>query len=719
MNKISIQYDENRFSKIQNDLILAAFDYAQKAHEGQKRKSGDDYIVHPMAVAQTVAAWGLDHEAIMAALLHDVVEDTDITNTEITKLFGATVAELVDGLTKLAAIESLPSPDASSARLEISNENLRKLLLASGRDFRVILIKLADRLHNLRTLEYLKPDQRVRIARESLEIFAPVADRLGMGELKSELEDLSFRYWKPEEYLRIKAMVAATAGKSDRYLARFKRAIKDNLTVNNITPISIEGRHKNLYSIYKKLAKTGGDIDKIYDLFALRIILNDVSDCYKALGAIHQEYKPLIYRIKDYIAVPKPNGYQSLHTTVFGLDGYISEIQIRTLKMHDEAEHGVAAHFYYDASKSSDNYVQRSGAKSLPDHMKWVNELTALSASSTGQEFADTARLELFHDRIFVFSPRGDLYDLAEGATPVDFAFAIHSDIGLKTMGAKVNGRLVTLDTKLENRDVVEILTKREPGPNRDWLNFVQTPHARNRIKAWFRLASRDANVATGRTLLEAELKTWGLKRLEDVPVRQLNDTLEDLNLHAAEDMLAAIGEGNISVNQALRRLIPDAGKPTAVPVVRRVEPTGHVIVGDGTISGFVMAPCCSPVFPQPIVGYITRGKGVTVHTLKCLNLPTDAERYVACTWETLDEVAERLVCRIQINAFNRIGLLSDITGILSRRRINIGSIRSEDQPEGLESEVSVVVEVADLFVLAGLIRELERLSGVLAVNRV
>jgi guanosine-3',5'-bis(diphosphate) 3'-pyrophosphohydrolase len=425
MNKLVIQYDDKRYSADENRAIREAYEYAFKAHEGQIRKSGKPYITHPVAVAETVALWGMDYEAIVAALLHDVAEDTETTVAEIETIFGSTVAILVDGLTKLAKIEALPSPEATSARLELSNENLRKLLLASSRDFRVIIIKLADRLHNLRTLNYLKPEKQKRVARESLEIFAPIADRLGMGQVKSEIEDLSFRYWQPEEYERIKALVATTEVQSDKYLLRFKRAIRENLTRHEINPVSIEGRHKHIYSIYKKLVKTDGDIEKIYDLIALRIIVNSISDCYKTLGAIHQEYKPLIYRIKDYIAVPKPNGYQSLHTTVFGLDGHITEIQIRTVKMHDEAEHGVAAHFYYDAQKSTRAYARGDIVKDLPEHMKWVNDISILSNGENTQEFADVAKQELFGDRIFVFSPKGDLYELPEGSTTVDFAFAI------------------------------------------------------------------------------------------------------------------------------------------------------------------------------------------------------------------------------------------------------------------------------------------------------
>ncbi len=719
MSNYSVQYNESGFTEAQNELIHRALSYATKAHQGQMRKSGKPYITHPIAVAETVAEWGLDAITIAAAILHDVVEDTEITTAELAGIFGDDVAALVDGVTKLAQIEAMAGPEEDSLRLEASNENLRKLLLATAKDYRVILIKLADRLHNLRTLGYLKPEQRLRIARESLDVFAPLADRLGMGQLKCEIEDLSFKYSKPDEYAELSQEVAAVVKKSTRYLAKLKRVITEYLVASGITVESIEGRHKHLYSIYKKQVKVGGDLDKIYDLIAIRLIVPTVADCYQAMGVIHQHYKPLIYRIKDYIAVPKPNGYQSLHTTVFALDGHITEIQIRTPQMHEEAERGLAAHFYYDSQKGSEAYASGGGTAARPDRLSWVGQLADLQASvGTGSEFVENARLELFADRIFVYSPRGDLYELPEGSTPVDFAFAIHTDVGLRTMGAKVNGKMTTLDDQLENRDVVEILTRREAAPNRDWLGFVQTSGAKSRIRAWFRAASRDSNIASGKASLEQELKALGAKRLDDMPVSQLAAALDALNLHAVDDLLAAIGEGSIGVNQAIRRLLPDAARPASMPVVRRVETTGRVIAGTGPVLPYSLAPCCQPIFPEPIVGYITRGSGVTVHGVECSNLPTDRERFVACRWETLTETPERLVCQLRIKAFNRIGLISDITGVISRRRLNIGSMVTTDSEDGGESQITFVVEVPDLFVLSALMKQLGRLPAVTAVQR-
>ncbi|GAC1372895.1 MAG: bifunctional (p)ppGpp synthetase/guanosine-3',5'-bis(diphosphate) 3'-pyrophosphohydrolase [Candidatus Saccharimonadales bacterium] len=717
MNKLSIQYVEARYSQGENDTIARALEFAVRAHGEQKRVSGEPYVIHPIAVAQIAADWGMDAEAVTAALLHDVVEDTDVTTEVLIREFGEKVAELVEGLTKLK-LSASPRPAADSARVDLNNENLRKLLLATTKDFRVILIKLADRLHNMRTLGALSVDKRVRIARESLEVFAPLADRLGMGQLKGELEDLGFQYWKPVEFADLKRQVEEVSEGASKYLARLKRAITKNMKAAGVEVIQIEARRKHYYSIYKKLVKTGGDVEKIYDLVAVRLIVPDVAACYQALGVIHQHYKPLIYRIKDYIAVPKPNGYQSLHTTVFGEEGRISEIQIRTPQMHEEAEYGLAAHFYYNAHKSTAGYVGRKGAPTVPNNLKWVTELTQLQQGTPGgQDFADVARLELFADRIYIFSPKGDLYELPEGATPLDFAFAIHSNVGLRALGARINGRLLPLDTRLENRDVVEIVTRREPAPSRDWLNIVTTSHAKNRIRAYFRAASRDANVASGKAALESELQTWGIKRLDDIPKRTMSDALDALHLRAQEDLFAAIGEGGLTLHQAVRRLVPEAPKPKNAAVVKKQEPTGRILI-EGEKLPHTLAMCCNPVYPQPLLGYVTRGKGITVHALACRNIPTDVERYAACRWET-GEDAELMLCRLEVVAGNRIGLISDIAGEVARENLNIRNILSENDPKTQLSHVQFQVEVPDLFVLSKLRHGLSRINGVERVRRI
>jgi guanosine-3',5'-bis(diphosphate) 3'-pyrophosphohydrolase len=718
MNKLSIQYEHRNFTDEANAAIDRALEFARTAHGDQQRASGEPYLIHPIAVAETVAEWRLDHEAVMAALLHDVVEDTPVTLDELRDEFGSSVAEMVDGVTKLR-LSSSPRPAADSTRLGVSNENLRKLLLATTKDYRVMLIKLADRLHNLRTLGYLPAEKRAQIARESLEIYAPLADRLGMGQLKGELEDLGFRYAQPEEAAELERIVKVTAKKAERYLAVLKREISNQLAEAGVRVLQIEGRQKHFYSIYKKLVKVEGDIEKIYDLIAVRIIVPDVAACYQALGILHQHYKPLIYRIKDYIAVPKPNGYQSLHTTVFGNDGNITEIQIRTPEMHQAAEYGLAAHFFYDAMKAGSAYAKRQGTSSLPSNLRWVAELADIQKAATSrQEFVEGVRLELFADRIFVFSPKGDLYELPEGSTPVDFAFAVHSDIGLKALGAKVSGKMVPLDTRLENRDVVEIVTKREPGPSRDWLNFVATTLAKSRIKAWFRAASREANIASGRAVLEAELlQTWDIKRVEDLPKRRVADVLDALHMRGIEDLYAAVGDGSMTLNQVIRRLVPDAAKPVDAPVVKRSDPTGRVLVeGENLI--YSLAPCCNPVFPQPLIGYVTRGRGVTVHTLGCRNVPADVDRYATCRWEVSDDQAERLVCHVELQAVNRIGLLAEVTSEIAQQKINLAGMSSRHPEEG-RVVINIGMEVPDLFVLASIIRKLERLPGISGVHRV
>ena len=717
MSNKRIHLNEAVFTPEELTLIKRAQSCATSAHKGQLRKSGEPYITHPVAVAQTIADWGLDAEAIAAALLHDTVEDTDMTIEDVTAEFTDSIAGLVDGLTKLAFIEKMPQAGPESGRLESTNENLRKLLLASTEDLRVLLIKLADRRHNLQTLGFLPPAKRLSVARESLEIYAPLAYRLGMGQLKGEIEDLSFRYSLPDDYASLSKQVGVSTKNSERYIVRLRHEVGEILKAGGVEPQSIEGRQKQLYSIYKKLSKVDGDVNKLYDLIAVRIIVPDVASCYQALGLLHQQFKPLIYRIKDYIAAPKTNGYRSLHTTVFALDGNITEIQIRTPEMHEEAELGLAAHFYYDAQKGSTAYRTGSGIKAMPRAMHWVSTLNELRVAGGSQaEFVEDAKFELFSDRIFVFSPKGDLYDLPEGSTPVDFAFAIHSQVGLKTLGAKVNSKLVTLDTRLENRDVVEIMTRREPSPNRDWLAFVRTPHARNNIRAWFRAASREANVASGRIILEPELRAWNFKRIEDIPKTTSARLFDALSVKEWDDVLALVGEGSLTVGQVLRRMFPaESSRPANITVIARPAATGKVLVQDAKLP-YSLAPCCVPNYPELIIGYVTRGKGVTVHRQGCHNLPTDSDRLVACQWELDKSVKQHILCELELIGLNRVGLLRDVTSSLAKRGLNISGMTSNEYNND-ESAIRFKVEVSDLYELALVLRMLERISGVRVVN--
>lgn len=717
MNNISIQYDESRFSADERQAIAGALQYAVAAHSGQLRANGEPYVIHPVAVAEIVAGWGLDHEAVMAALLHDVVEDTCAQLKEVEGRFGPKVAQLVDGVTKLR-LSSGPRPALNSSRLAASNENLRKLLLATAQDVRVIMIKLADRLHNMRTLTYLDRERQIRIARESLDIYAPLADRLGMGQLKAELEDIGFSFAMPEQSAALSKQVHIRTKQVERYLDKVKRSVAKYLAAAGVPALKIEGRPKHMYSIYRKLAKVDGDIDKIYDLIAVRVIVPDVAACYQALGVLHQHWRPLIYRIKDYIAVPKTNGYQSLHTTVFAEEGHITEIQIRTPEMHNAAEYGLAAHFFYAQQKATDAKRAVAGVV-VPENLRWVNQLRDLQRQTAGgQEFVEGARLDLFASRIFIFSPKGDLYDLPEGATPLDFAFMVHTDIGLRALGAKVNGKMVPLDSRLDNRDVVEIVTRREAAPSRDWLGFVATTQAKSKIRGWFRANSRSSNVAIGRVAIEAELRAWGVKRLEDLPKAVVANALDGLHLKGLDDLLAAVGEGALSTMAAIRRLIPDAARPKGVQVVMRQEPTGRVVVA-GEQLPYQLAPCCRPVYPQAIVGYVTRGKGVTVHAQGCKNLPTEHERHVGCRWELEKQSAEWVLTRVEVVGANRKGLLSDVTVAITRRGLDIRNLASERIAGSIEEiQVAFSVEVPDLFALARLLRDLEKLPGVTSVRR-
>lgn len=717
MNNKLAQIYAPHISQEGHQLISAAYDFAVAAHQGQVRSSGDPFVSHPIAVAQILADWKLDATTLAAALLHDTVEDTTISLSELEKNFGAKVAELVDGVTKLRAIDAAPT---DSLRHEVSNENIRKLLLAMTKDIRVIIIKLADRLHNLQTLKYLPADRQRRIAEESLEIYAPLADRLGMGVVKSEIEDLSFRYYLPEAYREVASQVSHQIGKTQRYMAKLKRHIKDQLAEAGLNPISIEGRQKHLFSIYKKLKKVDGDFDKIYDLVAIRIIVEDIDGCYKALGVLHQNYKPLIYRIKDYIAVPKPNGYKSLHTTVFALEGRITEFQIRTPEMHEESERGLAAHFFYDTQKGSQGY-REGKVKALPGKFHWVTQLADLTSSSlSGQEFADTLRLDLFRDRIFVFSPQGDLYDLPEGSTPVDFAFAVHTSLGLHLQGAKVNGKLVPIDTKLENRDVVTILRRKSPAPNRDWLNFVLTPHARNKIRAWFRTIGREANITSGRDMLERELRTYGYKSLEEVAKQNLEQALGQLHSDSIESLLAAIGEGSVSVAQVMRRLFPEkVTKNIKKNVVENTNKTkGALVILGAAGMPHTLAPCCNPVFPASIVGYVTRGRGITVHTRTCPNLPKEPDRMVVAYWEGREYAEDSETYHISVVAVNRLGLLRDVTSAIASMALDIESITSTNLSDGQTSQIDIQVNAVGLPVLSQVIQKIERVPSVLSVQR-
>lgn len=715
MKARSLQSLLTGYSNSDQDMIRAARTFAEVAHQDQKRKSGDPYISHPLTVAQYAAGLGMDAETVAAALLHDVVEDTSFSLDDIKNKFGESIAGLVDGVTKLGEVDYNLDENTHSTRHATSVENLRKLLLAMSKDLRVIIIKLLDRLHNLQTLQYLPLDHRVRISEESLAIFAPLADRLGMGAIKAEIEDLSFKYAKASAHELTKRLVATRKQDSLRGLDDLKQTIKIQLIEAQLSIVAIDARQKHLYSIYKKLQKTEGDITKIYDLVALRIIVPSVQDCYQALGILHMHYKPLIHRIKDYIAVPKPNGYRSLHTTVIAPDGTILEIQVRTQVMHDEAEYGLAAHALYNMHKDTKAY--RSGKQTQLAKPLWLEDLAQLS--NTKQSFGDLVedlKIDLFQDRIFVFTPHGDLYDLPEEATPIDFAFAIHTGIGLRAQGAKVNNRLVPLDKKLENRDIVEILTKKTEAPNRQWLSFVKTAQARTKIKAHFRAQSKTSNTAQGKALLEQKLKSSGVLKIESIPAAMLHDVIQSFNQRDIEGLYMAIGEGNVNVVSAVRRLIPQVHKP-ARPKAISGEITGRPVVVGASELPCTLASCCKPVPPEAITGYITRGSGITVHRLGCGNIATEQDRLLECEWEMASGKV-RNIYLLKITNHSRVGMMRDITAIIAALNINIVKSTSiENEIDQKYSQIQCLLEVGNPMLLTLALRQLRQIKDVVSAE--
>lgn len=704
--------------EIDLDLIKEAYEYAKAKHAGQKRLSGEDYISHPVEVATILADLGVDDQTIAASLLHDVLEDTPTTNADLVKKFGQKVTELVDGVTKLGTVDfsKLPEESVQETKHKQEIENLRKLFLAMAKDVRVVIIKLADRLHNMRTIEYLSEENQKRISRETLEIFAPLADRLGMGAIKSELEDLSFKYLEPKEYKKMAEIVESTKKERLHYLKKANKFIKTELEKEGIES-EIDGRVKHLFSIYNKLQKVNNDVSKIYDLLAIRIIVDSVEDCYKALGIVHKHFKPLIYRIKDYIAVPKPNGYQSLHTTVFGFEGKITEIQIRTQAMHEEAEHGVAAHWYYNESKKTNAY-RGVISKTPTDRMSWVNKIMDWQNSvSSNKEFAEALKIDLFNDRIFVFSPRGDVFDLPEGATPVDFAYEVHSQIGDRCRGAKVNDKLVQLDYKLENRDVVEVVLASKndkSGPSRGWLDFVKTSKAKQHIRSFLKKLNWDENVDAGRKLLVSELVMFGMVE-SDFSTEETRQLLREGPWKSWEEVLVSIGDGSISARQILKKII---GQQIYVKVEKPAKPAEEPTKETeaySNLSGILVryAACCKPKSGDKVKGFITRGLGITIHREDCPNLlASPPEKVINIDFE----VVEPTRFSIQIHGKNRVGFIHDITAVISEDKVNISNIRNEH--DGEMSTIYLDVSVTSTERIADLMHKIGKVEGVETVKK-
>ena len=721
------QYNHNLDTK----RLYAAFQYADSAHSGQLRKDGSPYITHPLAVAEIVAELELDTDSIIAALLHDCIEDTGATHEDIAKLFGAPVADLVEGVTKLTRVQY-------TSKEEEQMENLRKMLMAMAKDIRVILIKICDRLHNMRTMEYQSPRKQKEKALETMEIYAPIAHRLGMQRIKWELEDTSLRYLDPVGYKEIADELAARSSAHEEFLASVQKRITDRLAQEGVK-CTVYGRVKHIYSIYRKMYTQNKTMDEIFDLYAFRVIVDDVPECYNVLGVIHDLFNPVLGRFKDYISTPKPNGYQSLHTTVIGREGIPFEVQIRTWEMHHTAEYGIAAHWKYKQGMAN----AKLGTE---EAFEWVRKLLESQQDVDAEEFVRTMRVDLFADEVFVFTPRGDVINLPAGATPIDFAYNIHSAVGNAMTGCKVNGRIVTFDYQLQSGDIVEVITSKSAhGPSRDWMKICKSNEARNKIKQWFKKERREENIVTGRGMFESELKRAGIQLASITGEEVLPHLLKKVGSGSLDDLYAAIGYGGMTAQKAVNRIrdellrinrdktekataerlaaqttSPQLSTPAKlIPGAKRSE-SGIVVEGlDNCLVKF--AKCCTPVPGDPVVGFITRGFGVSVHRQDCPNAdpakrkPEEAGRWVKVAWVESDQTSYQT--SLEISAKDRDGLALDVTMALTAAKVKVSNFSARGLPDGY-ALVSIVLEVRDKTELTGLINKLSQISGVYQVRR-
>ncbi len=688
--------------------IDRAFDLAVDAHQGQTRATGEPYVTHPIASAQILADLGIDPIAIEAALLHDVPEDTEYSLTDIEDRFSAEVAHLVDGVTKLSRF-STHSHEQQQA------ENIRKMLLAMAEDIRVVLIKLADRLHNMRTLYGLPSEKQLRIARQTMEIYAPLAERLGIWQIKWELEDLAFKALEPERFRELAKLLDTRRKGRESYIDRAIAELEPKLRAAGITA-DLEGRPKHIYSIWKKMQRKSAEFGEIYDVYAIRVLVDEVRDCYAALGIVHSIWRPIPGQFDDYIAVPKNNLYQSLHTAVIAIDGKPLEIQIRTHQMHQVSEVGIAAHWRYKEGSKSDREYDAKLAW-LRQLLDWQRDVS----DSDATEFVEGIKLDIFQDQVFVFTPRGDIKDLPAGATPLDFAYRIHTDVGHRTIGAKVNNRLVPLDYRLKNGDIVEIVTtKADHGPSRDWLNVVRTSHAREKIRQWFKRKDRDENIVHGRESLERELRRLARTTIAAVGHDKIAEVAKQLNFETPDDFYAAIGYGAIGPQAVVMRLgVVDDGQsqlPTVAPP-QQIPRTGGVRVkgvGDLLVR---FAKCCHPIPGDPIVGFITRGKGVTVHLRSCPTVVNEREvsRLIEVEWEA--EPTQTYPIAIRVEAYDRTGLLNDITQVVAENKVNIVAASVGVTPDHT-AVVTATIQVHSVSQLARVMSRIENLKDVISVQR-
>ena len=697
--------------------IRKAYELADEAHKEQKRVNGDPYILHPLAVAEILADMEIDTTTITASLLHDVVEDTEYTLEDIERIFGKEVAFLVDGVTKLNRLDYRTKEDQQV-------NSMRKMFLAMAKDIRVVVIKLADRLHNMRTLKYMRSEKQKRIAQETLEIYAPLAHRLGIFNIKWELEDLSFRYMEPDKYYDLVDQMKEKRKVREEIVNEAIDVLKKTLTESSIS-FEINGRPKHFYSIYKKMKKDNRDLSQIYDLYAIRVIVDTVQDCYGVLGIVHSLWKPLPYRFKDYIAMPKPNNYQSLHTTVIGTRGQPVEIQIRTWDMHHIAEYGVAAHWRYKEGRASQK------ATGFDEKMGWLRNLLEWQDTSNPQEFVNALKLDAFSDEVFVFTPRGDVIDLPQGAIPIDFAYRIHTDVGHRCVGAKVNGKIVPLDYALKNGDIVEVITSKTGKPSLDWLKIVGSSESRSKIRNWFKKENREENIEKGSAALEKECKRLGHDWKLVSHSGRIAKVDKQMNAGTEDDLLAAVGYGGFAVNTVLIKLLElhkeldrvddEQNEKSLIEKLKPRKASGHnhsgvLVKGE---SGLLvrLSKCCSPVPGDPIIGFVTRGRGVSVHRADCPNvrLDEDVDRLIDVEWDY--GMSESFEVNMEISAYDRTGMIADIMAALAEMKISITSINAKVS-ETKSVTIHLGISIKDLAQFEFVATKIRRLKDVYKVQR-
>lgn len=703
--------------------VRKAYELADKAHIKQRRDSGEPYIFHPIAVTEILAHLQIDYITLQAALLHDVVEDTEYSLEDINEIFGPEVAFLVDGVTKLNNFQYTSKEDQQT-------ENYRKMFLAMAKDVRVVVIKLADRLHNMRTLKNVSAEKKKRKAEETMEIFAPLAHRLGIFNIKWELEDLSFRYMEPEKYYDLVDQMQQKRKTREEIVNDTMDQLRKALSEANVKA-DVKGRPKHFYSIYKKMKKDNRDLSQIYDLYAVRVIVDSIPDCYAVLGVAHNLWKPLPYRFKDYIAMPKSNMYQSLHTTIIGTKGQPVEIQIRTWEMHRVSEYGVAAHWRYKEGS-------KNGDKDFDEKVGWLRQLLEWQDTSNPKEFVNALKLDVFSAEVFVFTPKGDVMKLPKGAVPLDFAYRIHTDVGHRCVGAKVNGKIVPLDYKLSNGDIVDIITSKVCKPSLDWLNIVGSSESRNKIKNWFKKENKEENIIKGRESLEREAKRLNYDWNIIGKSARLNKAASMLNVNGENELLSAVGFGGIPVNNVLMRLIDlekkenqvDSSKQTTVEIIEKMKAkkldksnknrssSGVLVKGESGVM-VRMAHCCNPVPGDDIVGYITRGRGVSIHRQDCPNMgrtEEDLNRMIEVAWD--DSNYDRFNVGIELNAYDRNGILMEVMAHLSELKIDITSVNAKTN-DNKTVDISLYINVKDLAQLDFVMTKLRRIKDMYNVHRI